>query len=462
MVFRLTQLQILARNRRVTAPSTDRCKVLTVAILLFSLLTSSRVCAPSRAAASQDDWRKMSRTARYKVDDNDYAGAVELYTRAIQTLRKADPTSEYVYDLIINLAETHMIAGKYTQALRVLETIESQIRSKTFCDPMLPARFLRRKSRVDMAIGNKIRAIDEETEMLNIVGKYFSRTSEHYQGQLRKLIELMYQGQSWRKMAAVTPMLRRTDDSIEMFSSLVEQAGLRAMKSGDLETAAKLLADAGRLYQTDERLFLLMGSWNLLSDNCSSAHRLDLYPYIEKEIRKAIKVMQPNTVVARRGRSFGHYAMAMMRQRRGDTKGAIEEFKNVTKLWPLGPQTQLMDHDYHLVVAANLNIVSDYVKGSDNLDEAAVRMQENVELTSLPRESSKIGKWNDFSWMHCMSRLHYARVCSKQQLFSKALNLLDSIDMKLAEEHPGLPDRIKTLRKAMVKKLQETAPGSTK
>lgn len=462
MIFSLTQSRILTRTRRVIA-SSARCSALALAILMvLSSIISSWFLSAEPAEAFQEDWRKMSRTARYKVDENDYEGAVDLYTRAIQTIRKTDPTSEYVYDLIINLAETHMVAGNYTQALRVLETIESQIHSKQFCDPMLPVRFLRRKSRVDMAVGNKAKAIDEETEMLNIVGRYFSRTAEHYQGQLRKLIELMWKGQAWRKMAEVTPMLRKTEVSVEMFSALIEQAGIGAMKSGDFDSALKLLSDAGRLYETDERRFLLLGSWNQFADRSFAAHRLDLYPLIEKDVRKLIRLMQLNTVNGLRGRSMAHYCLAVMYQRQGNVQRATFEFNEVRRVFPGFDPATLSAHDYHLLAAANLNVVNVYLKNNEHLDEASVMMQQNLELTPLPRESSKIGEWSDFPWYHCLSRLQYARLCAKRNDIAKAIQTLDSIDMTLAEKHPGLPERITTLRKALLKKTRESDSGTTK
>lgn len=416
--------------------------------------------ATLNAYAIQDDWRKMSRTARYKVDDSDYRGAADLYERAIQELRKTDPKSDYVYDLIINLSETHLIAGEFGRARQLLESIESQVLTKNHSDPLLAVRFLRRKSKLDQATGNKARAIEESMKALNILAQYFSRNGEHFQGQLRKLIELLFANQAWRTMAVTVPALKKTDVNIESFCGLIEVAGVHAMDSGDLETAAKLYTEAGRLYESDKSRFNLIGRFNQLSDRCMTAHRLDLTPLIEKECRKLMGATSPQSTIGIRVRSFGHYCVAAILMRRNEMERSMTEWEMVRKLFKEFDPKDITEHDYRLLLTADLTLATEYLKKSIKADQTTEILQEMIELTTLPQETSKLKDVKDFPWYYGVSRFFYARTYSKQKQYTKALEIIDTIDKGMLAKNSDLMKRVAIFREAIVKEMQKSAVGA--
>lgn len=414
--------------------------------------------ALSVADASQDDWRKMSRTARYKVDENDYQGAVDLYERAISTIRRTDPKSAYVYDLIISLAETHLIAGANDLAQKHLESIEHVVLNTKFNDPLLAVRFLRRKARLDLITGHQDRALDESTKALNILGQYFAHSGEHYQGQLRKLIEQMWTNKSWKRMAGTVGMLKKTGVNLDGFCNFIELAGRTALKTSDLESAGKLLTSASNLCEDDSKRFALIGLWNAWSDRCYQTHRLDLSPMAETGVM-TLSTGYKNPSMRARAKMFAHYVLAAIQQRRGAHERSIQEWKTVRRLFTETSET--IGLEYQLLATANITIATDYLKNGVNLDEAEQLTEEVVKLSVLPAKTSKLGTWAHYNWYYCISRFTLARAYYKKGEYARALAQLETIDKGALAKFPGLIKRLKAFSDGVVKEMHQEGAGVT-
>lgn len=129
-----------------------------IALLVLAVAVSQDVCVasaaqplPAAAMAPSGAWRTISRDANMQFSDKDYAKAVEGYRAAIAELEKRDPGSESVLDLYLNLAETYRLRGDGLNARQILDKVGPTILARKCDDPLLPARYWRR--RADFVIG---------------------------------------------------------------------------------------------------------------------------------------------------------------------------------------------------------------------------------------------------------------------------------------------------------------------
>lgn len=240
----------------------------TAAVLVVACMMPAHLFAYQSAAyAVQSKWRKLSRHARILVDENDYRNAVEYYGKAITELQNKEPHSECLYDLVLNLAETYILACAYYRAGRVLDRIEPDITSKDFSDPLLPVRFWRRKSELYYHQRDLPRAIECSIKALDIFGNNFLHSEELYQGQLRKLILMMCENGDWKQVATFAHMLKITEvtqgpEYQKLFYLPLRNAALAAMLAGDLESSNQILGVLSNINPQDKELVSLKNQWS--------------------------------------------------------------------------------------------------------------------------------------------------------------------------------------------------------
>ncbi|MBA3994258.1 MAG: hypothetical protein C0469_12090 [Cyanobacteria bacterium DS2.3.42] len=255
-------------------------KLKTSAVLVVACLIPVHLlaCQPS-AFAVQSKWRKLSRHARILVDDNDYRNAVEYYGKAITELQNTEPHSECLYDLVLNLAETYILARAYYRAGRVLDRIEPEITSKVFSDPLLPVRFWRRKSELYYQQRDLPRSIECSITAFNIFGNNFVHSDELYQGQLRKLILMLCESGNWKQVASYAHMLKMTEmtqgpEYQKNFYLPLRNSSLTAMLAGDLESSRQILGALSYINPQDKELVTLKNQWSALDSKIKNVPEL--------------------------------------------------------------------------------------------------------------------------------------------------------------------------------------------
>ena len=256
-------------------------KLKTTAVLLIgSLLAAHLLVRQPAAYAVQSKWRKLSRHARILVDENDYRNAIEFYGKAIIELQNTEPHSECVYDLLLNLAETYIMAGAYYRAGRLLDKIEPDVTSKDRCDPLLPVRFWRRKSDLYYHQGDLSQAIECSIKALDIFGNNFVHSDEMYQGQLRRLLMMMCGRGDWKQVASFANRLNLTETThgpeyLKFFYIPFRSSALQAMQAGDLESSRQILGVLTKINPHDKELASLQNQWSLIFSKTKSVAERD-------------------------------------------------------------------------------------------------------------------------------------------------------------------------------------------
>ena len=99
------------------------------------------------AHAVPSSWRTAISNAHIDIDNpDDCIRAINVYSEAIKSISKEEPQSEAKYDLYLNLAECYRRNKQLARCEKILDEVEPVILKGIWNDPLLQARYWRRRA----------------------------------------------------------------------------------------------------------------------------------------------------------------------------------------------------------------------------------------------------------------------------------------------------------------------------
>lgn len=138
-----------SQDRNAPKSTMRRLSSAALAVLAWPFATTPSIAAvPLSASLEPAPWQKISREANVKFGDDDFPAAIAGYKAAIAELKKHAPSSEALLDVYLNLADSYRRNDETPQAAHVLDEVAPRILSRHCEDPLLPARYWRRRADV--------------------------------------------------------------------------------------------------------------------------------------------------------------------------------------------------------------------------------------------------------------------------------------------------------------------------
>jgi tetratricopeptide (TPR) repeat protein len=224
------------------------------------------------AAAAQETWRVVSRQARIAIDHQDFERAEKGYILALKILQKSDPNSEALQDLKLLLAQAYCRDGKIQQCDEVLAQVEKTINATPPSDPLLVARYWRRRSELQARAGNLTAASESFRKALAVVRQCFGTDSKHYKDHWSGLIKRLVAAKQWTAVCTELQAVQSDGEPLyqlprllrESYTGalvLLERAAFESVKDGHLSDACLILAPLSSLDTNQDQLVRLWQTW---------------------------------------------------------------------------------------------------------------------------------------------------------------------------------------------------------
>lgn len=162
----------------------DCCKlkkiVLTVWLAGLLLFSSFLPCLGVNAEPNLYEWRGVGRKATIALEHERYDEAIRLYRRALQMQKPEDLSFEINANLKVAMAESLLRQKKFAAAKMILDELAPQMARHPESDPMLPARYWRRRAHLLKRVGQEKLARECDQKSVEVVARYFPPDNDHF------------------------------------------------------------------------------------------------------------------------------------------------------------------------------------------------------------------------------------------------------------------------------------------
>ncbi len=221
------------------------------------MITISLVPAISANAAIKSNWRDLSRNARLARDNAEYERAMSGYSKALEKAREENATIDQLCDLQLLMVDTCRRQGKYSDGRVILSKVDPIIKSRQYFDAMLPVRFLRRRAELELADGDKYKALQLYNQMLSIQERHFHKESPVIINATTIVLNLAIALKDWDTIQGVLTrwqsqifarqLPQELQEPIRIAFLTLFQDSLIASRSGNIDTASALLRMSANL-----------------------------------------------------------------------------------------------------------------------------------------------------------------------------------------------------------------------
>lgn len=234
--------------------------------------TTGQTIPATSDKSADDNWRRASRKANIAFGDGDYAKAELAYKAAILALEKQDPYSEAMLDLNLNLADTYRRKGDLSKAMEMLNEVSDEILSQKCSDPLLPARYWRRRASVLFDLHDAKGYAAAYANAIKIAG---ANLPEEYRAVVND--KLLFLGNltlmgMWDVAAPLCRDLRKTSpasaDEATRINAALDKARTAAIKDIDIKiflrdesSARELLKLVAEIDTNKSRVICLANNW---------------------------------------------------------------------------------------------------------------------------------------------------------------------------------------------------------
>lgn len=239
----------------------------------FCLAQASFAQASYTVASTALDWRSFSRVANRCLDEQQYSEAIAAYKRAIATIKCSTPGTDQAYDLYLNLAEAYRRNGDLQSADLILDDVGPKILSRANDDPLLPARYWRRRSDLLRSQGDNVGFAEAKLKCLRIIREH---TPNEYRTPVRYqcfLLEDLCQLKLWKYAAQAAADLnriepasaaeaRRTNDYLSSATPQIRDEAIRLVEADRMADALDILVPLSSVEADSTGLKAVVGLWH--------------------------------------------------------------------------------------------------------------------------------------------------------------------------------------------------------
>lgn len=202
--------------------------------------------------STQPLWRRVARRAHFMMQEHKYERAIYYYQKAIELLEHDQPKGEIALDLRLAIAENLRQQKLYSQAQAELDAIAQALQGRELLDPLLWARYWRRRAEVQFNQGLGTAGVASFHRMLAVIARHFDVLSPHRVNDWSLLVRLMEQHQLWENLIAELHTVAATYGSLDKAPQKLKVACADAqvamhhaqdelLRQGKLDTAAKII-----------------------------------------------------------------------------------------------------------------------------------------------------------------------------------------------------------------------------
>ncbi len=207
------------------------CLLFTLFLSVFSVGAKAASDTPTVHDAK---WAELARQGHGAFVKKDYQSAITSYKLALQHLKPLDTGDETSIDVGLCLAESCICVQDLALAQQYLDAITAGIsRRERWIDPLLPARYYRRLSKLRQAQGRKAASAAAYARSVVVMRKCFEQNADRMKAVNRPLSELLMSAQS-------DPTEQSVKDLEELLGALSQWARSSGLSESDLNSARSI------------------------------------------------------------------------------------------------------------------------------------------------------------------------------------------------------------------------------
>ncbi|MBX9693046.1 MAG: hypothetical protein K2Z81_11725, partial [Cyanobacteria bacterium] len=267
-------------------------------VALFVLMLAASVSQTSSVSA-EDEWRWRGRQAAVNLYERNFSDAANGYLSALEVLPNDQDHADARLDLRLALAETYRRSKDFTSSETTLKTVKLELDAHRYSDPLLPARYWRRRRDLMESLGERAAAIEASIKVNNIVEQHFGTASENFVQAFKELIDKLISGRDWQQlleyMKGLLAKLPQADadgqveKKYELALSQVRTEVFRLIKLKKLALAKRLLTE---LQQVELHTEKLPEFWQIWLFSCHEAKETNLIEGVDSTLTDLSRSLQ--------------------------------------------------------------------------------------------------------------------------------------------------------------------------
>ncbi len=425
---------------------------LRLALLAIFIISFSVLIMPESTLA-EDAWRTRSRQAVICLEKGELAQASNGYLAALEILPKDREHQNVRCDLLLALSETYRRRKDFGACERTLTKVKSDLDSHKCSDPLLPARYWRRRRDFLEALGQEDASALASIEVIKIVEHHFGTTSENFINAFRDLMDRLIRRKNWQQLldymkgfVARMPSSDAQEDiakNYQLALSHIRFEIYRLIQAKKFAKAKSLLIELQEVELNKENLPDIWQVWLTLCLEQKQTHRLEQVN--EKLLELSRTLEKSSSPASVRAAAKCHYLLARLSSSRFQPSQEASEWRAVEKtVKKLGNSASSLDRLY-LAEAIYKEISETDLKDPKN-PEILEKSSHLVELTQLPpRGKLEQPMTKRFESLHCRSRFRLTSMLVRRDELEEAEMVLASINESTVRTVPNGPLRMTQL-----------------